>query len=323
MSWEMTKGDQLLTLLKSVILIAVTAPGKLAPQLDRRAYRLEGIMDFGEAEATFAELQRKLRRNAISQEAFYQEVSKLMVQDDDGKYWAVDPAGSGWLYHDGQNWTPAMPPTIHTQVNKIVPRRRDRWPVILGAIIAGLLCLLSILAVLALRSSQRPGLIVPAGPSAVHPKQTLQIEFTNSLATPSPQPPTGTPHISVGHIVLLTTTAACRYDAAFVSDVSIPSGQSVTPSQRFNKIWRMRNTGTCPWIGFAWTFISGDHLGGPDSVVVPQTGPGDTVDISVPLYAEAEPGTYTGIWRLRDPKSRDVGPTVRVKVVVVAASPTP
>lgn len=277
-------------------------------------------MDFGEAEATFAELQRKLRRNDISQEAFYQEVSKLMVQDEDGKYWAVDPAGGGWLYHDGQNWKPAMPPTVHTQVNKIVPPRRDRWLLVLGATIAGLLCLLSILAVLVFRSSQKPGLIVPVGTSATHPKQTVQIEFTDSLETPSPQPPA----TSAAPIVIPTTNAAaCRYDAVFVGDVSIPDGQPVTPSQRFNKIWRMRNTGTCPWSDFAWTFISGEQLGGPDSVAVQQTEPGDTVDISVPLYAEAEPGTYTGIWRLRDPKGRDVGPTVRVSVVVVPASPTP
>ncbi len=285
-------------------------------------------MDFGEAEAKFAELQGKLRRKAISQETFYQEVARLMVQDADGRYWAVDPAGNGWLYHDGQSWLPAMPPTVHTQVNKIVPHRRGRWPVVLGVIVLALLCLLSVLAVLTLRSSQRPGLIVPVGPSAVRPKQTLQIEFTNNLETPSPETPTGTPPFrasssGVAPIVVPTTTGGCRYDAEFVGDVSIPEGQPVTPSQRFNKIWRVRNTGSCPWVGFAWTFITGDHLGGPDSVVVQQTEPGATVDISVPLYAEAEPGTYTGIWRLRDPQSRDVGPTVRVKVVVVPVSPTP
>jgi hypothetical protein len=279
-------------------------------------------MDFGEAEASFAELQRKLRQNAISQEVFNQGASKLMVQDEDGKYWAVDPADGRWLYHDGQSWTPAMPPTVHTQVNKIVPRRHDRWPLILGVSIAVLMCLLSILVVLAYRSLQKPGLVVPVGPSVTSPAQTVQVEPTFSLEPPSPKSPAGTLDASgaeVVPIVLPTGTPVCRYDASFVGDVNISDGQVVESGQRFNKIWRMRNTGTCPWVGFAWTYISGSHLDGPDSVGVRRTEPGDTVDINVPLYAETDPGAYTGIWRLRDPKGHEVGPSVRVSVVVVTA----
>jgi hypothetical protein len=276
-------------------------------------------MDFGEAEARYSELQRDLRRKAISQETFHQEVAKLMVQDREGKYWAVDPDGGRWLYHDGQNWIPALPPTMHTQVNRVVARRKGRGWVILGVGGIVLLCLLAVLLAWVYRSRQLSRSIAPGGPSIATPAAGVQASFTIVIETPSPVVSPAIPTASgkpIAPIVLPTESSACRPDAAFVSHVNMPDGQTVKANQRFDKIWRVRNTGTCPWIGFNWTYITGDHLGGPDSVSVSRTEPGDTADIKVPLYAEADPGTYDGTWRLRDAQQPDVGPEVHVRVVV-------
>jgi hypothetical protein len=114
-----------------------------------------------------------------------------------------------------------------------------------------------------------------------------------------------------------TNTPDCRYDAVLIADVAVPVGAVLQPGQRVEKIWRMRNTGDCPWLDYTWTFISGDSMGGPDTVPVPRTEPGGTADISVPLHVPSLPGTYTGIWGLKNAEGLDVGQTARVQVKVL------
>lgn len=119
-----------------------------------------------------------------------------------------------------------------------------------------------------------------------------------------------------------TITPACQYDAILIADVTVPAGAVLQPGQRVEKIWRMRNTGNCPWIDCAWAFISGDLMGGPTTLPVPRTEPGGTVDIGVPLRAPSLPGTYTGIWRLKDAAGHDIGQAARVQIKV-PATPSP
>jgi hypothetical protein len=126
--------------------------------------------------------------------------------------------------------------------------------------------------------------------------------------------------------------AQCTYDADFVEDVTIPDDSEIEPDTAFVKTWRMRNSGTCAWEpGAAWVFVSGDQMGGPDSVVVPAVAPGETADISVNLTAPDEPGTYTGYWQLSRPGGGDqFGTRSYVRIIVpaeeestVTPSPTP
>ena len=114
-----------------------------------------------------------------------------------------------------------------------------------------------------------------------------------------------------------TNIPDCRYDAVPIADVTVPIGAVLQPGQRVEKIWRMRNTGDCPWLDYTWTFISGNSMGGPDNVPVPRTEPGGTADISVPLQVPSLPGTYTGIWGLKNAEGRDIGQTARVQVKVL------
>ncbi len=88
--------------------------------------------------------------------------------------------------------------------------------------------------------------------------------------------------------------ANCTNSIAFVQDITIPDDTIIAPGADFEKSWRLRNIGTCPWTTeYALIFAGGDDLGGPLSVPLPSAVvPGQTVELSVPLTAPEIVGTY-------------------------------
>jgi hypothetical protein len=113
------------------------------------------------------------------------------------------------------------------------------------------------------------------------------------------------------------TDDGCILDADFVTDVTVPDGSILTAGETFKKTWRMQNIGTCKWDeGYSLVFASGDQMGGPASVPVPQTDVGATADIVVELVAPKQGSSYTGWWRLQSPKGISFGvwPYVRINV---------
>jgi hypothetical protein len=110
----------------------------------------------------------------------------------------------------------------------------------------------------------------------------------------------------------------CNPNGKFVKDVTIPDGTEFNPGATFVKVWRMRNTGNCPWeAGTKLVFSSGDQMDGPAEVTVTTpVAPNTEVDISVDLKAPDTPGTYQGKWQLRDSGGTFFGGAVWVKIVV-------
>ncbi len=120
--------------------------------------------------------------------------------------------------------------------------------------------------------------------------------------------------------------------ANFVEDVTIPDGTEMQPGQSFDKVWRLRNAGTCTWnSGYSLVFESGDAMGGPAALVLTTgtVGPGQELDVTVELIAPQDPGTYRGDWQLRNAAGQTfgVGPTADstfwVEVDVAGPTPTP
>ena len=90
-------------------------------------------------------------------------------------------------------------------------------------------------------------------------------------------------------------------ELSFVSDVTFKDGTVVSPGQSIQKVWRVRNTGNSPWTsGYSLAFFADEHVNGPDQVPLPETGPGDTVDIPVALVAPSLPGPHRSTWKPRD-----------------------
>jgi hypothetical protein len=68
-------------------------------------------MDFSEAEQKFNELQARVQRGEpLSEEQYQEELARLMVQDDHGTFWSLEPGTGRWLFFDGTEWIPGNPP---------------------------------------------------------------------------------------------------------------------------------------------------------------------------------------------------------------------
>lgn len=105
----------------------------------RRRDVTEATLDFREAESRFLQLQENYQNRAISEESFFQSVSKLMVQDSQGVYWTIDPRTGNWLYYDGHVWQRSVPPTKEiTDRIKPVPKNRRATGWVLGLSFGGL-----------------------------------------------------------------------------------------------------------------------------------------------------------------------------------------
>lgn len=138
-------------------------------------------------------------------------------------------------------------------------------------------------------------------------------------STPIPVPHTPAPPTVVP---LPSATPGCSLQAAFIADVTIPDGSSMTPNSQFVKTWRIKNSGTCDWgAGFAVIFVEGNRLGGPATVSVPPADAGRSLDVSITLKAPAEPGAYKGKWQLRAPSGTVL--TSLTVSIAIEATPTP
>ncbi len=99
-------------------------------------------------------------------------------------------------------------------------------------------------------------------------------------------------------------TPSCTDKARFVKDVTFPDGTYIAPGEAFEKVWRVENTGTCPWTrDYQFVFISGYSMDGPAAIPLSGSIPVNAVaDLSVDLKAPETNGFYKGFWMLRNPQ---------------------
>ena len=140
-------------------------------------------------------------------------------------------------------------------------------------------------------------------------------------ASPTPFPP---PSVTDTPVPDVSGPGGCTLNAAYVADVTVPDDTEFDPGAAFTKVWRVRNSGTCEWeAGTRLIFVSGERMGGPAAVDVPQVAPGSDTDVGVDLVAPTLPGTYRSTWRLQGPDGVRFGARVYVQIVVPEATVEP
>jgi UDP-3-O-[3-hydroxymyristoyl] N-acetylglucosamine deacetylase len=98
-----------------------------------------------------------------------------------------------------------------------------------------------------------------------------------------------------------------KYDgdaSAFVRDVTVPDGTTVARGEQFTKIWEITNCGSQLWKD-RYLVREGPASGlyiiaSPPRVPITLTRPGQSVVIAIPITAPSLPGSYVGIWKIRD-----------------------
>ncbi|MEC3978150.1 NBR1-Ig-like domain-containing protein [Amycolatopsis sp. H20-H5] len=118
----------------------------------------------------------------------------------------------------------------------------------------------------------------------------------------------------------------------FVADVTIPDGTIMPPLFIFEKIWRIKNSGTVPWVGRRLARVGAAAGYGiphsPSHVALADTPPGATVDIAVPIRAQPLLGTSQARWKMVDENGWEYFPDrypagVFMTIVVVEGAPSP
>lgn len=146
--------------------------------------------------------------------------------------------------------------------------------------------------------------------------ELTQVALTNPTTTPAPSAtllPSQTPAptepqtpaaTSVG--ALPTTNGTLANHARFIEDVTIPDGTLVVAGDTFTKTWRIQNIGSETWVpGYFFVFINGDRMEGQAITLTQEILPGGTIDISIPMIAPLEAGTYTGYWMFQAPDTEE------------------
>ena len=118
-----------------------------------------------------------------------------------------------------------------------------------------------------------------------------------------------------------SASTSCFFSSSFVSDVTVPDNTNFVSGQGFNKIWRMKNNGTCAWDStFQLVFIGGEAMTSYTAVNIAATPINGTVDILVPMTAPGSLGSHSGTWRIRTGTGTLFGQAITVKINVVGSA---
>jgi hypothetical protein len=79
---------------------------------------------------------------------------------------------------------------------------------------------------------------------------------------------------------------------------SIPDDTTFAPSEVFTITWTLKNTGTSTWTaGYLLRYYSGNTFGASKQISMGrEILPGGVIDISIPMKAPANPGSYRTDW---------------------------
>lgn len=132
------------------------------------------------------------------------------------------------------------------------------------------------------------------------------------LALHSPTPPPVTP------------TAACTHSLSFVDDLTVPDGTKFAPGAPIDKIWLVRNDGTCNWDArFQLHFLDGDLMQAESQIALFPARAGAEAQIQVQFTAPDEAGTYASRWQAYTPLGEPFGDLIFILIEVdPALAPT-
>jgi hypothetical protein len=163
------------------------------------------------------------------------------------------------------------------------------------------------------------------------PLPTFDLPTTDPNALPtfslvSPTPGSGLPgftQIAPTSGVAATSSLgdACN-NFVFEGDIGVQDGDILPPGYDFQKVWKIRNTGTCTWdegYSLVYQFGSDPDLDPPNFDFKKSSdfvSAGEAVNLGVNLTTPCTPGLYEGHWKMRNDQGFYFGTILSVYVEV-------
>jgi hypothetical protein len=100
----------------------------------------------------------------------------------------------------------------------------------------------------------------------------------------------------------------CNF-AYLVQHITVPDGTVMAPGEKFRKIWRLMNLGTCPWtFQYLVIYAEGNQMSAKDNTVMPAViAPGNSVDIALDMVAPKTVGYIHSGWMIKAPNGQIFG----------------
>ena len=110
-------------------------------------------------------------------------------------------------------------------------------------------------------------------------------------------------------------------NSVFEADVTIPDGSTVPGGDTLQKVWKIRNTGSCTWDeGYELVYIGGtlgnDGVQNFEFQSKDSVASGEAIDIGVWFNAPCAQGQQEGHWRMRNDQGYYFGTIVSLYIVV-------
>lgn len=122
----------------------------------------------------------------------------------------------------------------------------------------------------------------------------------------------------------VSPTPPCTYSLSFLEDITVPDGTKFAPGAPIDKIWLVRNDGTCNWDArFQLRFLDGDLMEAESQIGLFPARAGAEAEIQVQFIAPDEAGTYASRWQAYTPLGEPFGDLIFILIEVdPALAPT-
>ncbi|MDH5508068.1 MAG: NBR1-Ig-like domain-containing protein, partial [Anaerolineae bacterium] len=114
-----------------------------------------------------------------------------------------------------------------------------------------------------------------------------------------------------------TPTEVCEDDLSFLQDVTVPDGMSFPPHATIEKVWRVKNEGTCNWTtGYQIRLISGPNMSAEAEQALFPARSGSEAEIRIVFIAPNSDGAYRSSWQAHNPAGEPFGDPIFIDIYV-------
>jgi len=150
---------------------------------------------------------------------------------------------------------------------------------------------------------------------------TQRTRLTDEAAAsyPTYQPPTAVPAAPEPVESPQPSPApVCVDGLLFVDDLTIPDGTIVSPGERLDKRWKVKNIGSCNWdVSYQIALIAGRVMKAPSQQALYPALSGTEVTIQMIFTAPRRAGTYRSAWQVFNADQQPFGDPFYIEIEVV------